>query len=84
LNECQNDTSRGLWVAVRENREWKTKNGEPTLATSNQDAFDVDLQWQSGIRALTVEVEVQPPLVEFEWGAVEFEWGAGKVKEERM
>jgi len=36
----------------------KTVNGEPTLATSNQDALNVDLQWQSGIRALTVEVEV--------------------------
>ena len=33
---------------------------------------------------MKVEVEVQPPSVEFEWGAVEFEWGAGKVEEERM
>jgi len=73
-----------LWVAVRENREWRTKDGEPTPATSNQGALNVDLQWQSGIRALTVEVKVQPPSVEFEWGAVEFKWGAGKVEEERM
>jgi len=29
LNECQNDASGGLWVAVRENREWRTN-------TSNQ------------------------------------------------
>jgi len=62
----------------------KTVNGEPTLAISNQGALNVDLQWQSGIWILTLEVEVQPPLVEFEWGAVEFEWGAGKVEEEKM
>jgi len=64
----------------------KTVNRESTLATSNQGALNVDLQWQNGIRALTVEVEVevQPPSMEFEWGAVEFEWGAGKVEEERM
>jgi len=45
---------------VRENRGWRTKDGEPTPTTSNQGAFNVDLQWQNGIRALTVEVEVQP------------------------
>jgi len=49
LNGCQNDASEGLWVTVRENREWKTKDGEPTPATSNQGALNVDLQ------ALTVE-----------------------------
>jgi len=62
----------------------KTVNGEPTLATSNQGVLNVDLQWQNEIRALIVEVEVQPPSVEFEWGAVEFEWGVGKVEEKRM
>jgi len=74
LNGCQNDASEGLWVTVRENREWRTKDGEPTPATSNQGALNVDLQWQSRIRALTVEVEVevQPRSVEFEWGAMEF------------
>jgi len=55
----------------------KTVNGEPTLTTNNQDTLNVDLQRQSGIRALTVEVEVQPP-------SMEFEWGVGKVEEERM
>ena len=29
MNGCQNDASGGLWVAVRENREWRTN-------TSNQ------------------------------------------------
>jgi len=82
LNGCQNDARGGLWVAVRENREWKTKDEEPILVTSNQGVLNVDLQWQSGIRALIMEM--QPPSVEFEWGVVEFEWSAGKVKEERM
>ena len=77
MNGCQNDASGGLWVAIRKNREWRTKDGEPTPTTSNQGALNIDLQWQSEIQALTVEVEVQPPLVEFEWGA-------GKVEEERM
>jgi len=53
------------------------ENQRQQPATSNQGALNVDLQWQSGIRALTVEVEVQPP-------SVEFEWGAGKVEKERM
>jgi len=68
LNGGQNNASGGLWVAVRENREWRIKDEEPTLATSNQGALNINLQWQSGIRALTmeVEVEVQPPSVEFE------------------
>jgi len=59
LNGCQNDASGGLWVAILENREWRTKDGELTLATSNQGALNVNLQWQSEIRALTVEVKVQ-------------------------
>jgi len=56
----------------------KTVNGEPTLATSNQGAFSVDLPWQSGIRALTVEVEVQPPSVELSLNGMQ--WSSNRLQ----
>jgi len=44
-------------------------NGEPTQQPRcNKRQPRVDLQWQSEVRALAVEVEVQPPLVEFKGG----------------
>jgi len=43
LNGCQNDASGGLWIAVPENREWRTKDEEPTLVTSNQVTLNIDL-----------------------------------------
>jgi len=45
-------------------------NGEPAQQPRcNERQPRVDLQCQSEVRALAIEVKVQPPSVEFKWGA---------------
>ena len=50
MNGCQNDASGGLWVAVRENREWRTNtnNQQPRYTQCRSAAAKWDTSTDSG------------------------------------
>jgi len=66
----------------------ENNDGESSQQPSNQGVLNVDLHWQTGIQAVTVEVEVeeevQLPLNGVQWRWNRVERGTGKVEEEMM
>jgi len=57
----------------------ENNDGEPSQQPNNQGALNIDLHWQTGIQALTVEVEVEEE-VQLPSNGVQWHWNGVQAK----